>query len=78
MGDTYMNMSIYEFMNLCQGAKSYVNIGVCNWSYVGERMVATELFDGAYNEMPMSLRYEVIKKWDIEMRDYKPYIVLYI
>lgn len=73
-----MNMSIYEFMNLCQGVKNFVNVSVCNWSYVGARMIASELFEGEYAEMPISLRYEVVKKWDVEMRDYKPYIVLYI
>lgn len=73
-----MNMSIYEFMNLCQSAKNFVNISVCSWSYVNARMIASELFDGEYTEMPISLRYETIKKWDVEMRDYKPYIVLYI
>ena len=74
-----MNMSIYEFMNLCQGAKSFINISVYKWSYVNPAsMRAVELFDDIYSEMPISLRYETIKKWDIEMRNYKPYIVLYI
>ena len=73
-----MNISIYEFMNLCQGAKSFVNVIVYKWSYANATMRATELFDGTYLEMPISLRYEAIKKWDIEMRNYKPYILLYI
>lgn len=74
-----MNMTIYEFMNLCQSSKSFMNVSVYKWSYISPAsMRAIEVFDDVYSEMPISLRYETIKKWDIEMRNYKPYIVLYI
>ena len=73
-----MNLLIYEFMHLCQGSESFVNVSIYKWTYANDKMIATELFDGIYIEMPTELRYERIKKWDIEMRNYKPYIVLYI
>lgn len=56
-----------------------MNVSVYKWSYISPAsMRAIEVFDDVYSEMPISLRYETIKKWDIEMRNYKPYIVLYI
>ena len=73
-----MSMTIHDFMELCQGAKGFVNVSIYKWTYANTSMITKELFDGVYSDMPKALSYELIKKWDVEMRNYRPYIVLYI
>ena len=75
-----MNTQVYEFMKLYNGSRALVNVIAYKRHYSDESKKTTEVevYEGKYLDMPSQMRYDTIRKWDIEMRDYKVYFVMYI
>lgn len=75
-----MNIQIYDFMNLYHGNKALANVVINKRHYSDESKKTSdvEVYEGKYVDMPSGMRYDTIRKWDIEMRHYKVFLVLYI
>lgn len=73
-------MTVYELMNLYNSNKALVNVVVHQRQYsdVSKRTFNAEVFEGKYIDLPRDMRYSTVRKWDIEMRNYKVYFVLYV
>lgn len=75
-----MNIQVYEFMKLYNGSRALANVIAYKRHYSDEskKTIEVEVYEGKYLDMPSQMRYDSIRKWDIEMRDYKVYFVMYI
>lgn len=75
-----MNIQVYDFMKLYNGNRAFVNVVAYKRHYSDEskKTSEVEVYEGKFLDMPSAMKNDYIRKWDIEMRNYKVYFVMYI